>query len=413
MNKEQRDQKRQFWVVFTIVFLGFVGISAPYLIFPPLFLNAEYSFLPPLWGHSMRAFFLGLTLAVYPLGQFIGSPILGALSDDYGRRRLLSGSLVIASFCNLLTAYAVSRQHLTLLIISRFIAGLMEGNVAIARAMCADLKTLSKHETFGRMNAAISIAYIVGPFLGAIMTDKNLLPWLEVSTPFIFISILFLSLAILSSIILKESLKIATDIVPTIWERFNFIVRLRRLFHNKEVKVLLLSSSCFTLAVDVFYEFGPVYLTEKWHLLPSGLIVFNGIICLGLAVGNAWLPKFLTARTSSQKSIIVAMGTFTLILIAIVLTNSRLLMLIWCVFIGMSIGLAVTLLTVKISDAVSENKQGEVMGTQLSLRVLGDGIICLVGALLLMITSKIILIIAAGVALIAMGYYQLHSRKKQ
>jgi MFS family permease len=158
------EQKRQFWVILIIVFLGFIGISIPYLIFPALFLNPAYSILPESWGESSHAILLGITLAAYPLGQFIGSPILGALSDDYGRKRMLIGSLAVTAISNLFTGFAIAWQQLELLIASRFITGLMEGNIAIARAMAADLKTLSKHDAFGKINATSSIAYLLGRF---------------------------------------------------------------------------------------------------------------------------------------------------------------------------------------------------------------------------------------------------------
>ena len=117
-----RKERRQFWVILAIVFLGFLGISMPYLIFPALFLNPEYSILPPHWGESLQAIFLGITLAIYPIGQFIGSPILGSLSDDYGRKNLLSGTLVISAIANLVTGFAIAKHQLGLLIICRFIA---------------------------------------------------------------------------------------------------------------------------------------------------------------------------------------------------------------------------------------------------------------------------------------------------
>ena len=130
-----KEQKRQLWVILLIVFLGFLGISMPYLIFPALFLNPAYAILPESWSASSHALLLGITLAVYPLGQFLGSPILGALSDDYGRKQLLTASLVMTAICNLFTGFAIVWQQLGLLILSRFLAGLMEGNIAIARAM--------------------------------------------------------------------------------------------------------------------------------------------------------------------------------------------------------------------------------------------------------------------------------------
>jgi MFS family permease len=344
---------------------------------------------------------------VYPLGQFIGSPILGALSDDYGRKPLLSGSLSLAAIGYLLTGIAIAWGHLGLLIVSRLIAGFMEGNIAIARAMTADLKLLSKHETFGKINAVSSIAYLVGPLLGGLMTDKSLVVWLTTSTPFFFICILFCLLAGLSALVLKKSVITPPSAVQTWWQRMNFIKRIRRLFANKQLKFLMITSTYFTLAVDIFYEFGPVYLTVKWGLFPAQLIFYNGVLCLGLAVGNGWLPTFISSRVSHLVSILSAIGGFAFLLIGITCIDSPFFMVLFFALSGLCIGLAVTLLTVKISDSVSDRVQGEVMGTQLSLRVLGDAVICLLGGALLILSSKLILILAAVISLGSMIYYRI------
>ncbi len=406
MSAQLKNQKRQFWVILLIVFLGFLGISMPYLIFPPLFLNPEYIFLPRDWNISSRALFLGITLAVYPLGQFIGSPILGALSDDYGRKHLLSGSLVVSAICNLLAGFAIAKSHLGLLIISRFASGLMEGNIAIARAICADLKSLPKHETFGKINAVTSVAYLIGPFLGGLMADKNLFEGLTTSTPFFLICLLFLGLAGLSALILKSSPPVSAGKKKSLRERFNFIARMSKLLAQRDIKILMITSTCFTLAVDIFYEFGPVYLTVKWTLSPAQLIFYNGALCLGLAIGNGWLPSLISSRVSSLRATAYAIGGFALLLVSIILTSSYFPMLIYFSLSGLTIGLAVTLLTVKISDSVSDSMQGEVMGTQVSLRVLGDSIICLLGGALLILSPKIILFAAALISLGAMIYYR-------
>lgn len=407
---ERKSQRRQFWIILVIVFLGFIGISMPYLIFPALFLNPAYSILPESASESSRALFLGITLAVYPLGQFIGSPILGALSDDYGRKQLLSGSLLITALCNLFTGIAIARQQLVFLIISRLIAGLMEGNIAIARAMAADIKTISKHKTFGKINAAISIAYLIGPLIGGLLSDKSLFEKLTTSTPFFLICILFFCLAGLSALALKKS-AITSGQMQTFAQRMNFIKRLSSVFSNKQLKFLLIASTLFTLAVDIFYEFGPVYLTVKWTLGPAQLILYNGVLCLGLAIGNGWLPTFFSLRESNRLPIwlliFYAIGGFALFLIGIIIVDSIFLMMLLFALCGLAIGLAVTLLTVKISDSVSDAIQGEVMGIQLSLRVLGDGIICLFGGALLILSPKLILIVATTMSLVAMVYYRL------
>ncbi len=407
MTKEQK----QFWLLLLIVFFGFVGISMPYLIFPALFLNPEYTILPLVWGESSRALFLGLTLAVYPLGQFIGSPILGSLSDDYGRKNLLAGSLAISAVCNLIMGLAIYYQHLTLLIISRFMAGIMEGNIAIARGMAADMKTLPKHKTFGKINAVISIGYLIGPLLGGLMTDKNLSEKLTTSTPFYAIFILCLILSILSLLLLEKSSPHKKNHIVTIWERMNLIKRMSRLFSNKRLQFLILISTAFTLAIDIFYEFGPVHLTLKWGYGPPQLVLYNIALCLTLAIGNGWLPSFFPSQNSNNRIIISCIGAFTLFVLGVAWTNSTLLMLLLFALCGLVIGLEVTLVTVKISNCAPDTIQGEVMGVQISLRVLGDALICLFGSGLLILSSKLILILSAIIAFVTMLCYIVKKEK--
>lgn len=406
---EKAIQKRQFWVILIIVFLGFVGISMPYLIFPSLFFNSEYSIVPNAWGDTSRAIFLGITLAAYPLGQFLGSPILGSLSDDYGRKPLLVGSLLIAGLSNLLSGWSIAWQHLGLLILSRFLSGLMEGNIAIARAMASDLKLLSKHKTFGKINAVASVAFLIGPLLGGLMTDKSLFEELTTSTPFYIVFALFTLLAGLSTVVLRNPLSITSKEIRSFWQRINLIKRLSSLFTNKRLQFLMIASTCFTLAVDIFYEFGPVYLTVKWAFVPSDLILYNGGLCIGLAIGNGWLPSWISKFTSNQRLIILSsIAGFALLLLGMVQANSMALMLSLFSISGLFIGLAVTLITVKISNSVDDTIQGEVMGVQLSLRVLGDGIICLLGGFLLLLSAKIILLFAA---LLAAGTFTYYAKK--
>ncbi|MDP1880488.1 MAG: MFS transporter [Parachlamydiaceae bacterium] len=408
-----KSQTKQLWVVLLIVFLGFLGISMPYLIFPALFLNPTYSILPANLDHSIHAILLGITLAAYPLGQFIGSPILGALSDEYGRKHLIVWSLVIAAFCNWLTGFALEWKNLSLVIFSRFAAGLMEGNIAIARAMAADLKSISKHKTFGKINAAASIAFLIGPFIGGVLTEDDLFQGFTFSTPFYFIGLLFILLSIISTLMLDgdqvnrhKRLEWA-DLL----RNFKLTKRLTKLFENKELRFLMIVSTCFTLAVDIFYEFGPVYLTEKWFIGPLQLMWYNAMLCLGLAVGNGWLASYSVKKISSRVGIIGSIGALAVLLIGTTIINHSALMMIFFCLIGLVVGLGVTLLTVRISDSVSDTIQGEVMGVQLSLRVLGDAVICLLGGILLILSSKLILILAAIVSLVIMAFFSIQEKR--
>ena len=404
-------ERRQLLVILTIVFLGYLGISLPYLIFPALFLNPEYAILPTNCSETARALFLGVTLAVYPIGQFIGSPILGSLSDDYGRKKLLWGSLLISAIANLCTGIAIAKGALSLLIISRFIAGFMEGNIAIARAMASELTSISKQEAFGKISASSSIAYLIGPLIGGLMTDKSIWEHLTTSTPFYFICIFFIFLAALAAIMLKEAPKKLIKATLSIYQRINIFKRMSILFKSKRLKFLMITSTAFTLGVDIFYEFGPVYLTIKWLLGPSDLALYNSVLCLALAIGNGMLPGLFSKHFPKKAIIISALTSLILTLTLVVLTNSPLIMVTLFGLAGLAIGVTATLLTVKISNSVSDTIQGEVMGVQVSLRVLGDGIICLFGSALLILSPKIILFGAAAIATFTLAYYYKGSKR--
>ena len=219
-------------------------------------------------------------------------------------------------------------------------------------------------------------------------------------------SLLFLSLSLASMFLFVDSPARALNKEKgSIWSRFNLFNRLLCLFENKQLKSLLIVSSFFALAIDVFYEFAPVYLTTKWMLGPADLILYNSLLCVALAVGNGWLAPFSSTRFLARKSIVLSTGGFALLLLGTVLTNQTLMMMGLFTLCGLVIGLGWTLITVKISDAVLDTVQGEVMGVQMSLRFLGDAFICVLGGMLLLISSKLILICAACMSAATMVYY--------
>lgn len=403
MNK--KEQKKSLWVIIAIVFFGFVGLSIPYLIFPSLFLNTSISILPASWSIESRSLLLGVTLAAYPFGQFLGSPILGALSDDYGRRKLMSISLMLTAFFSLLTAFALAWQILWLLIASRFFAGTMEGNLSIARAMAADLKHLNKHKTFGFINAAASVSYVVGPVIGGVFSDATIHQSFSFATPFYMMAALFLGLSVLSAYGLRDVRKSILSKSRSFWNRVNFVGRLKVLFKDRRLFFLLSIITMYTIAVDIVYEFGPVYLTAIWMLTPAELSLYNAGLASSLGFASVFVPERAARKLGNKTSVLVSMALFCLALLGIITIDLSFLMLVLFFILGIGIAVAVTNLTVQISDAASDEIQGEVMGVQTSLRVLGDAIICLLGGVFLLFSPKIILFVSVLISITALILY--------
>ncbi|TAK77029.1 MAG: MFS transporter [Gammaproteobacteria bacterium] len=407
MSKKMQEEKQQLFIILLITFIGFVGASIAYPIFPPLFLHPTLgSIIPSTWSDHTRSILLGVALAAYPLGQFIGSPILGGCSDRYGRKRILMFSLAGSMIGYLFTALSLQLNWIGALLASRFLTGLMESNLAIARAMVTDLNSISKYKSFGRINGVAAIGYVMGPILGGFLSERNLVSWFSFAFPFYLATFFSIITLLLAAKKLTEKKHEITYPIVSIWQRFNLIARIKALFKTSvNLKHLLLISTIFTFAVDIFYEFGPVYLTGLWSMTPAGIAVYNGILSLTLAIGSGWLTHRLSLYFSAERIIIIGMFITAMILGLMVVWPSLIFAFILFGLVGLSIAVVNVNITIQISNTADKSIQGEAMGTQLSLRMLGDALICLVGGFV--IIASVALPIAAGcmIALMAAGMY--------
>lgn len=402
-----KDENRQLIIILFIVFIGFMGSSIAYPIFPPLFLHESQSaIIPAHWNDDIRRIFLGIALAAYPLGQFIGSPIFGGCSDRYGRKLMLMISLFGSAFGYLLSALSLDYNWLWVLIFSRFFTGFMESNFGIVRAMAADLESISKFKSFGRINGVASISYIMGPLIGGFFTDSNLVSWFSFALPFLLAAILSIITFLLAAKKLVDRQPQMPHSTVTIWQRFNIIGRLKLLIgRSKVLKNLLIISSIFTIAVDIFYEFGPVYLTGLWSMTPAGIALYNAALSLTLAIGSSWLPHHLSLRYPLKQVIATSIFITAIILALMVAIQSPIVAFILFGLIGLSISTVTTNLTIQLSNSADKTIQGEVMGTQLSLRMLGDAVICLVGGFVILSSFVMPIVISSLIALIAVVMY--------
>ncbi len=125
--------------------------------------------LLPFWAERLGAgaVGVGLILTIYALAQFIFTPVLGTLSDRYGRRPVILASLVIEALSLALSALAGS---LAILLVARFISGLGASNIGSAQAVVADVTPVERRARgMGLIGAAIGLGFVVGPALGGLL----------------------------------------------------------------------------------------------------------------------------------------------------------------------------------------------------------------------------------------------------
>jgi len=176
-------------VILAIVMLDAVGISLVMPIVPSLLREV---------GHTGDlGWRFGAFLSLYALMQFLCAPVLGALSDRFGRRPVLLVSVLGAAIDALFMAFAPS---LWMLFVGRAIAGMTGASMAVASAAIADLTPEHQRARwFGRMGACFGLGFIAGPAIGGVLGDHG------VRLPFVAAAVLNGVTFLAGLLVLRES----------------------------------------------------------------------------------------------------------------------------------------------------------------------------------------------------------------
>jgi MFS transporter, DHA1 family, tetracycline resistance protein len=182
-------------VILSAVLLDAVGIGLIFPILPALLRDVTHT--------GEVATLIGVMLALYSAMQFLFAPVLGVLSDRFGRRPILLISLAGAAMDYLLMTFA---PELWLLVLGRAIAGITSANMAVATAYITDISAPEQRaRRFGLFHAMFGIGFIVGPVLGGILGD------IWVRAPFLLAAALNAMNFALALFVLPESRKGTAD----------------------------------------------------------------------------------------------------------------------------------------------------------------------------------------------------------
>ncbi len=192
-NNETTDEKfftKPLIIIFITVFIDLVGFG---IVIPALPFYVESA------AFRATPFEIGILFASYSLMQFIFSPVLGSLSDKYGRRPVLFFSIIGSAIGYLFIGFAFA---LWMVFVGRIVAGITGGNISTAQAYIADVTSKeNRAKGMGLFGAAFGLGFIFGPAIGGILSRFG------IQTPFLFAAALSFVNAGLLYFILPETVK--------------------------------------------------------------------------------------------------------------------------------------------------------------------------------------------------------------
>ena len=340
--------------------------------------------LPPLVGtftssQADQAFWFGAVMFAFGIANFFGSPILGALSDRYGRRPIL-----LLGFTGLGVSFFVTAltTTLTVLIAVRLFSGALMANAAVANAYVADITPPEERaRRFGLLGAMFGLGFILGPVLGGLLGNIDLhLPF------FVAGGLALLNLAY-GFFVLPESLP-QDKRTAFEWRKANPMAALKGLAELKGIGSLIIVLALSGLAQFVLHSTWVLYTAFKfgWGPLANGWSLFAVGVMSALVQG--FLLKHLLRRFSPQRLAVMGLVSSSLCYLAWGLAPVGWMMF---VIIGFNLfGFAVQAAMQSIvSNAADETTQGRTMGAVSSLNSLMAVIAPVLGAAMLGFVSHL------------------------
>ena len=347
-----RNKKAAIGFIFITLLIDVIGLGVIIPVVPKL--------LQQLLGStdiSKASQYGGWLTFAYAAMQFLFSPILGNLSDKYGRRPVLLFSLFGFGIDYLFLSFAPS---IGWLFVGRIFSGITGASFTTASAYIADISTPeNRAQNFGMIGAAFGLGFIIGPLVGGLLGEYG------ARIPFLVSAGLALANWLYGYFVLPESLDIAHR-RPFEWRRANPFGSIKQLKKYPAVGGLIVSLVLIYLAGHAVQSNWSFFNIEKFHWTPKMIGISLGAVGLLVATVQGGLIRVINPKIGNEKSVYFGLGLYALGLLLFSFASESWMMFVFLIPYCLG-GIAGPALQSIISGHVPSNEQGELQGALTSL----------------------------------------------
>src|SRR3989338_8244395 len=364
-------QTRTLLTRFFTIFLDMVGVGILIPVIPVLF--ADPSSLHYLLAQSTPRetgyVLLGVMLALYSLGQFVAAPIIGQLSDKFGRKKLLMISIAGTAIGQALFGFGILIKSVALLFAVRLFTGMSSGNIVVSQAAIADITSPeNRAKNFGLIGAAFGLGFIIGPFLGGKLSDPSLVSWFNASTPFWFASMLSVLNLIFVFTMLKE-----TNLFLKAGETLRIgksVTNVIHAFNAKHLRPIFFTNFLFQIGFTFYVTFASVFLFYRFGFTESSIGNYFAYVGIWIVFAQAVVTRVMSRKLKEVQIIQNSLIAVGLTILAIFLSPQVSWLYFIVPFFAMATGLSQANMTGLLSRSAGPSMQGEVLGVNGSVLAL-------------------------------------------
>lgn len=408
------SQIKTLTTVFLTVLLDMLGIGIIIPIMPFLFTDAQsaHYILPAGTSIDTGYVLLGLLVSLFSFCMFLTAPLLGELSDMYGRKKVLTGSVFGNIFGYALFGLGILLHSVPILFLSRIVSGIASGGMVVAQAAIADVsKPEDRSKNFGLTGAAFGTGFIMGPFLGGRLADPTLVSWFSATTPFFAAALLSILNLLFVVFFFPETLK-RRD--PVVYRRITFFKALRnikRALSLHALRPLFVTNFLFQGGFAFYIGFSSVFFLSRFGFNEGQIGNYFAYVGAFIVFTQMILTR-IVARYFSEKQIL--QNTIFVVSLSIFIVSSlhdtRFLYMI-VPFFATAMGLTQANMMAVISRAADASIQGEVLGINGSVSALATSVPpLLAGILAASFAPSTPLVIAATIIFCSGLYFLNHLR---
>jgi MFS transporter, DHA1 family, tetracycline resistance protein len=346
-----RQRKAAIFFIVVTLFIDILGMGIIIPILPGLIREFVGG------SESIVACYFGPLSSVYALMQFLCAPLLGALSDRFGRRPVILISLLGLGANYLIMAIAPSIGWLFL---GRFVAGIMGASYTTANAYIADISTPeNRAQNFGLVGVAFGLGFIFGPAVGGMLGALN------IRLPFIAAACFSLMNLLYGFFVLPESLS-PENRSHFVWHRANPVSSIMRLRNYPFVASLAMVFILISLPQRGMESIWVLYTSYRfgWGEQANGFsLALVGVMAV---IVQGFLIRPVIKALGEERTAILGLGISTLIYVLYGMAYKGWMMLI-IVILGTLGGLAGPAIQGLVAGSVSPSDQGKVQGALTSL----------------------------------------------